>query len=80
MKSFKLTLIAIAVALSGSAFGQTLEELAEIVRRAASEEAQINEEREAEFLRERNNQRNLLTQAQREKAAEEARSDRLKAE
>ena len=80
MKSFKLTLIAIAVALSGSAFGQTLEELAEIVRRAASEEAQINEEREAEFLRERNNQRNLLTQAQREKAAEEARSDHLKAE
>ena len=38
MKSFKLTLIAIAVALSGSAFGQTLEELAEIVRRAASED------------------------------------------
>ena len=80
MRLIKLTLIAMSVALSGSAFGQTLEELAEIVRRAASEEAQINEEREAEFLRERNNQRNLLAQAQREKAAEEARSDRLKAE
>jgi biopolymer transport protein ExbB len=80
MKMLKLMVIAALVAVSGNAAAQTLEELAEIVRRAATEEAQINQEREAEFLRERNNQRNLLTQAQRELAQEEARSDRLKAE
>ena len=80
MKMLKMTAIALMLVISGSAMAQTLDELAEIVRKAASEEAQINKEREDEFLRERNNQRNLLTQAQREKAAEEARSDSLKAE
>jgi len=59
---------------------QTLDELAEIVRRAASSEGQINKEREAQFLRERDNQRNLLTQAKAEKAREEKRSDDLKSE
>jgi biopolymer transport protein ExbB len=80
MKTLKITCIALLLAVSAGAAAQTLEDLAETVRKAATEEAQINKEREAEFLRERNNQRNLLTQAQREKAAEEARSDRLKAE
>ena len=59
---------------------QTLDELAEIVRRAASSEGQINKEREAQFLRERDNQRNLLTQDKAEKAREEKRSDDLKSE
>jgi biopolymer transport protein ExbB len=59
---------------------QSLEELARIVERAASEEGQINAEREARFVRERNNQRALLAQAQQELANEEARSDRLKNE
>ncbi len=62
------------------AFGQTLEDLAQQVQRAATEEGKINAEREAEFQRDRNNQRQLLAEAQAEKAAQEARSDRLKAE
>ena len=57
---------------------QTLDELAEIVRQAASSEGQINQEREAQFLRERDNQRNLLAQAKAEKKREEQRSDDLK--
>jgi len=80
MKRLGIIAAAALVWFSGSAAAQTLEELAEIVRRAASEEAEINKEREEEFLRQRDNQRQLLAQAQREKAAEEARSDRLKAE
>ena len=44
-------IIAVAIlAFSVTAGAQTLEELAEIVRRAASSEGQINKEREAEFL------------------------------
>ena len=50
------------------------------MHRAAQEEGQINQEREAEFVRDRNNQRQLLAQARQELANEEARSDRLKAE
>jgi len=80
MTTFKTLLAAIALTVSGMASAQTLEELAEQVRRAAETEGQINAEREAEFLRERNNQRQLLAQARQELANEEARSDRLKAE
>ena len=75
--------IIIAVALltfSVAAGAQTLDELAEIVRRAASSEGQINQERETEFLRDRNNQRALLAQAKAEKKREEKRSDDLKTE
>ena len=80
MKSFKLILTSVLLATSGAAFGQTLEELAAAVDQAARDEGRINEQREAEFLRDRNNQRNLLAQAQQELANEEARSDRLKNE
>ena len=59
---------------------QSLEELARMVSEAARSEAQINQEREARFVRERNNQRELLEQARRELAAENARSDRLRTE
>jgi len=59
---------------------QTLDELARMVREAASSEARINQEREAEFLRERNNQQKLLEQARRERESENARSDRLRQE
>ena len=59
---------------------QSLEELAEIVRQAASSEGQINQEREAQFLRERDNQRNLLAKAKAEQKREEKRSDDLKSE
>jgi biopolymer transport protein ExbB len=79
----KLATIFAATALlmcSFTAAAQTLEELAEIVRQAASSEGQINKEREAQFLQERNNQRNLLAQAKAEKQREEKRSDDLKNE
>lgn len=80
MKFLKATIATTAILISGMAFGQTLEDLAQQVQRAATEEGKINAEREAEFLRDRNNQRQLLAEAQAEKAAQEARSDRLKAE
>jgi biopolymer transport protein ExbB len=57
---------------------QTLEELARIVRDAAQSEAQINREREARFLSERDNQQQLLAEARRELASENGRSDRLR--
>jgi biopolymer transport protein ExbB len=83
MKAIKTLSIIVASAMlvfSAAAGAQTLDELAEIVRRAANSEGQINKEREAEFLRERNNQRNLLGQAKTEKNREEKRSDDLKNE
>ena len=68
------------LSISGTVFAQSLDELARIVERAASEEGQINQEREAEFLRDRNNQRNLLAQARQDLRREEKRGDDLKAE
>jgi len=73
-----LTVAAISVPFTASA--QTLEELARIVSEAARSEAQINQEREARFVRERNNQRQLLAEARQELANENARSDRLRTE
>ena len=63
--------------LSPLASAQTLDELARIVREAATAETRINQQREATFVKERNNQRNLLTQARQELARENERSDRL---
>jgi biopolymer transport protein ExbB len=78
MKKFS-TLIAIALLVfSGSSVAQTLDELAEIVSRAANSEGKINKDREAQFLRERDNQGKLLAQAKAEKQREEKRSDDLK--
>ena len=79
MKTINTILVAVALLMcSITAGAQTLDELAEIVRQAASAEGQINKEREAQFLQERNNQRNLLAQARAEKQREEKRSDDLK--
>ena len=80
MKTFSTLMIAFMMAFTGTAFAQTLEDLARQVEQAAAEEGRINQEREAEFLRERNNQRNLLAQARQELRAQEVRSDNLKAE
>ncbi len=80
MKKLNIVLTGFILAVSGSAFGQTLEELARIVEQAATSEGQINQQRESEFLSDRNEQRNLLAQARRELAAEETRGDNLKAE
>lgn len=73
-----LTAAVLAAPVPASA--QTLEELARMVSEAAQSEAQINQEREARFLRERNNQRQLLAEARQELVAENARSDRLRTE
>jgi biopolymer transport protein ExbB len=59
---------------------QTLEELSQIVREAATSEAKINQQREARFVRDRDNQRQLLVDARRELADENARADRLRVE
>jgi biopolymer transport protein ExbB len=80
MKKLNLSLIAAFLLVSGSAMAQTLEDLARQVEKAATEEGQINQEREAEFLRDRNEQRNLLAKARQELKNEETRSDNLKAE
>jgi biopolymer transport protein ExbB len=71
---------AVALIAPLTAAAQSLEELARMVSEAARSEAAINQEREARFVRERNNQRELLEQARRELAAENARSDRLRTE
>jgi biopolymer transport protein ExbB len=81
MKKMMITLLAaLSITVSLPASAQTLDELARIVREAATTEAQINQEREARFVRERDNQRELLAQARRELANENARSDRLRTE
>ncbi len=80
MRTFKIIIAGALLTVGTTAFGQTLEELAQRVQQAVQEEGQINAEREAEFQRERNNQRQLLAQAQQELANQEARSDRLKNE
>jgi biopolymer transport protein ExbB len=81
MKKLIIAMTATAcVTFSLAAAAQTLEELARKVSEAAQTEAQINQEREARFLSERNNQRQLLEEARQELAAENARSDRLRNE
>ncbi|MCW8924812.1 MAG: MotA/TolQ/ExbB proton channel family protein [Xanthomonadales bacterium] len=80
MRKLSSLLVIVLLTVSATAGAQTLEELAEIVRRAASAESQINQEREAQFVRERDNQRNLLAAARAEKKREEQRSDDLKSE
>jgi biopolymer transport protein ExbB len=81
MNRLMLTVFAVAtLSLPLSAGAQTLEELARMVSEAARSEAQINQEREARFVRERNNQRQLLAEARQELANENARSDRLRTE
>jgi biopolymer transport protein ExbB len=80
MRKLSLAIAFSCLFLSPVAGAQTLDELARIVREAVDSEAKINQEREAQFLRERNNQNKLLTQARQELASENARSDRLRDE
>ncbi len=79
-KAAWLLLAAVLPVLAVPASAQTLDELAETIRQAASSEAQINQEREARFIRERDSQRELLAQARRELEDENARSDLLRVE
>jgi len=78
MKKSNIIIAAAMLIFSVAVSAQTLDELAEIVRRAASSEGQINQQREDQFLSERNNQRTLLAAARAEKKREEKRSDDLK--
>jgi len=81
MKKMMIMLLAtVSITASLPASAQTLDELARIVREAVTTETQINQEREARFVRERDNQRNLLAQARQELANENTRSDRLRTE
>jgi biopolymer transport protein ExbB len=80
MKAICMLLAVATLAAAPVAGAQDLEELARMVRQAAASEATINQEREARFVRERDQQRELLAQARNELAAENARSDELKEE
>jgi biopolymer transport protein ExbB len=72
-------LLALAIAVMAPATAaQSLDDLADAVREAAGSEARINQEREARFVRERDQQRELLVQARRELAGEERRGEQLK--
>ncbi len=59
---------------------QTLDELLQLVKQNKISQNSVNKKREDEFLKNRNEQRNLLNAALAEKKAEEARSERLKAQ
>jgi len=78
MKKLSIFISVVVLTFSVAAGAQTLDELAETVRRAANTEGQINKEREARFLSDRNNQRKLLAEARAEQKREEKRSDDLK--
>lgn len=80
MKTLSLLFAAALLAAAPAASAQSLDELARMVREAASGEAKINQEREARFVRERDNQRQLLAEARQELAAENLRSDNLRDE
>ena len=71
-----------SIFLTGSvpAKAQTLDELAKMVREAATTEARINEEREVRFVRERDRQQELLAEARLELENENTRSDGLRVE
>ncbi|MDH5629398.1 MAG: MotA/TolQ/ExbB proton channel family protein [Gammaproteobacteria bacterium] len=59
---------------------RTLDELLRLVKQNKNRQSKVNQEREAIFLQQRNNQRNLLNQALAEQKREEDRTERLKAE
>ena len=79
-KSVMILLAASAFLFTEPTAAQTLDELARMVREAATTEAGINQEREALFVHERDKQSELLAQARRELENENARSDGLRVE
>jgi biopolymer transport protein ExbB len=76
----KMLLVAVVFFTPFSVAAQTLDELARIVREAATTEAEIDQQREARFVRELDNQRQLLQEARQELGVENARSDGLRVE
>ncbi len=80
MNKLKYPITVLFLAGTAVAAAQSLDDLARDVERAAAAQGRINQEREARFLRERNNQQQLLAQARAELAAEQRRSERLQTE
>lgn len=81
MKKPPLGLLAAGLFLASlPAAAQSLDELARTVREAANAESQINQEREARFMDERDGQLRLLAQAREELNRENDRSEGLRAE
>ncbi|MFU8831801.1 MAG: MotA/TolQ/ExbB proton channel family protein [Wenzhouxiangella sp.] len=72
---FLATLLAVPMSAQAQ---DTLEDLLRQVEQAASTEARVDQERLQNFIRQRNNQRQLLEQARAELSREEARSERLR--
>jgi biopolymer transport protein ExbB len=79
-KPIMMLLVASVLIVPLSAAGQTLDELARIVREASIAEVEINQQREARFVRELDRQRELLEEARQELKDENARSDGLRVE
>lgn len=80
MKNLLIFLALVLLVPASASAAQTLDELADMVRKDAASEGQLDKEREARFLRERDNQRKLLQQAKAELKQQEQRSDDLKGE
>ena len=55
----------------------SIDELLKLINQAKVSESKEHQQREAEFLRQKQNQQNLLNQAKSTRAAEEARSETL---
>lgn len=80
MKKLSMLLLSSFLLASSAVAAQTLDDLARLVREAASSEARINQQREARFVRERDKQSQLLAEARQELSSENARSDLLRDE
>ncbi len=80
MKTLKLIAVLSMLGLNSPASAQTLDDLARMVREAASSEVKINQQREAQFVQERDQQNELLQRAREELASENGRSERLRDE
>jgi hypothetical protein len=73
-----ILIAALVAAPMGVQAQETLEQLLRQVEQAASAEARVDQERLQRFIRERNNQRQLLEEARAELRREEQRSERLR--
>ena len=80
MKKTRMILVLLFAALfSTTAFSaQSLDSLLKEVKQAKAEEARINKQREAEFLKDKKKQAQLLANAKAKLAAEKARGEQLK--
>ncbi|WP_457665296.1 MotA/TolQ/ExbB proton channel family protein [Thiolapillus sp.] len=80
MKKTRMLLVLLFAALfSTTAYSaQSLDSLLKQVKQARAEEARMNKQREAEFLKDKNRQAQLLANARAKLAAEKARGEKLK--